>query len=132
MVQPGDHELLCAACCVAGVDGEVHKNERRLLQILATKVGVSSEALDVMIEQARTDPTYYKHQLEVLKTDPVKAMNILTTTAIADHVLLTEERIILRHLGEKMGLQNAYIDRVLDAAEKAAEQQRRQRDQKDG
>ncbi len=119
-----DAQLLLAACCVAGSDGVIHKNEKRLLQYLAGKVGVDNGALETMFEKAKSDPTFYKSQLEMVRADPIKTLDILVSTAIADGKLPIEQRLAVRHLAQTMGIDEAYVDGVITAAQKAVDEKK--------
>ncbi len=116
-------EVLRAACCVAGADGEVTDAERRLLQQLADEVGVGAASLAAMIERATTDEKYYADQFRVLKSDPEQTLQLLFQVAIADRRLSRDECLCLKRLARRLELPDEQFDRWLAATVEAARQQ---------
>lgn len=111
-------EVLRAACCVAGIDGEVCDHEHPLLQRLADAAGVGSVSLNAMIDRAKSDPSFFEQQFEIFKTDPEDTMKMLFRIAIADGVLARSERVVLQHFATKLGMTEDRYDELLAAAEK--------------
>lgn len=110
-------EVLRAACCIAGIDGNVEPAERKLIEKLAHDVGVGRMSLDAMLEQARTDCSFFEEQFEVLKADPDQAMITLCGVAIADGQLSSEERILLQHFAGRLGMPEATFGKLMARAE---------------
>lgn len=110
-------EVLRAACCIAGLDKEIHENELKLLRKLAFGVGVGEVSLNAMIRRAREDQNFYQEQFEYLHADPEQAMTTLFGLAVADGQLTLEERVILRHFAERLKLDEAQFEKLLAAAE---------------
>ena len=115
-----DVEILRAACCIAGLDGEICDRERPLLDRLAEKAGVGSASFQAMIDRAESDQSFYEEQFHVVKMDAEETMKILFAVAVADGVLLRAERIILQHFADKLGLPEHRFDELLLAAERHA------------
>lgn len=116
----GKVETLRAACCVAGLDREVSEKERPLLEKLAEQVGVGRASLNAMIERARSDPNFYEEQFRIARADPDTAMKTLLLVAAADHAITLEERVILQHFAQKLGVSDERFTKLLDAAHKRA------------
>jgi len=111
-------EVLRAACCVAGIDGNVCDPEHPMLERLAQEAGVGGASLAAMINRAREDHSFFEKQFEIFKTDPDRTMKTLVHVAIADGVLDQAERVILCHFAEKLGLPGDRLDALFAAAEK--------------
>ncbi len=77
-------EILRAACCVAGIDGDTTDRERRLLTHLADQIGVGQASLQAMIDRAERDKSFCDEQFLLLKTRPDKTLGILLKVALAD------------------------------------------------
>lgn len=115
-------EVLRAACCVAGLDGKVCEREHPLLQKMATEAGVGEASLRTMIDNAETDRSYYQRQFRLLKVDPDETMQVLFQVALADGRLTQEERVILRHFAETLGMETPRFEELLADAEAAADE----------
>jgi tellurite resistance protein len=113
-------EVLRAACCVAGIDGEVCQREHPLLARIAEAAGVGSASLDAMIDRASSDASFFEDQFDIFKTDPEETMKTLFRIAIADGVLARSERIVLQHFSKKLGMAEDRYESLLNAAEKHA------------
>jgi len=116
-------EILRAACCIAGVDGEVCDQEHPLLVRLAREAGVGAASLSAMIERAREDRSFFEKQFDVFKTDPDETMKILFRVAVADGVLTQAERVVLGHFAQKLGQPEERFEALLAAAERHARPQ---------
>ena len=97
-------EVLRAACCVAGIDGEVTDEERKIIDMLAQDVGVGLASVEAMIERGRTDQGFYKEQFRVLKADPKDTMQLLFSLAISDGRLGKREKAVLWRLAKRLGV----------------------------
>lgn len=95
-------EVLRAACCIAGADGNVDENELVLLKRLAAGVGVGFASLNAMVSRAEVEKDFYKKQFEVLKTDAMATMQTLVEVAGADDKLIAEEIEMLRHFAKRL------------------------------
>lgn len=111
-------EVLRAACCVAGLDRNVDEHERAVLERLARKIGVGGSSLTAMIKRAETDQGFFQEQFRFLKADPDFAMNVLFEVAIADGKLDMEQRVVLHHFAQVLGMSDEHFDELLNAAEK--------------
>ncbi len=113
-------EVLRAACCVAGIDGNVCDAEHPLLVRLANEAGVGGASLQAMINRASSDPTFFEKQFDIFKTDPEETLKALFQVAIADGRITQAERVLLHHFAEKLGMPEGQFERLLAAAEKHA------------
>jgi tellurite resistance protein len=109
-------EVLRAACCVAGVDGHTSPAEQRILNRLASEVGVGTASLSAMIEQAETDKAFYTEQFRVLKSDPKDTMQLLFRVAVVDAKLRKEEAAVLKRLAQRLGVPPERFDQWLKQA----------------
>ena len=107
-------EVLRAACCVAGADGNVDEGERKLIQQLADKVGGGKASLEAMILRAETEPDFYKSQFLVLKTDPSSTIKIMLEIATDDRELDANELKMLKHFAERLGLSEEGFKKVAE------------------
>lgn len=97
-------EVLRAACCVAGADGETSEEELRLLNRLADESGVGDASLKAMLERATTDCKFCDEQFKILKTDPEETMAILLEIAISDGALGEKEKDSLRQFAIRLAV----------------------------
>ena len=109
-------EVLRAACCVAGIDGEAAEAELRILQMLADQVGVGEASLTAMIERAQRDPEFYKEQFRVLKAEPKETMRLLFGVALADGQLKDNELSVLQKLANRLEISQESFDHWLAQA----------------
>lgn len=109
-----DLELLRAACCIAGLDGEVGEEERAAIEILQERAGVGAASLAAMLDIARTDSEFYEEQFDMLLSDPEHAIKTLWKVAAVDGRVSTDERVILRYFGRKLGLDDARVEEIID------------------
>lgn len=114
-------EILRAACCVAGIDGEVTENELVMINKLAAKAGVGRASLEAMIERGKADPEFYKEQFRVLKDQPKKSMVAIFKVATADKSLSADEINILRKFAEKLGISSESFDAVVEKVSQRSE-----------
>jgi tellurite resistance protein len=115
-------EVLRAACCVAGIDGETTDRERALLQKLAGQIGVGQASLQAMIDRAEGDKKFYEEQFRQLKTKPDTTMRVLLTVGLADGDLPEDECSVLRAFAIRLGLSEEKFERVLRQAREHVEQ----------
>ncbi|MEX2671624.1 MAG: hypothetical protein WD294_05885 [Phycisphaeraceae bacterium] len=111
-------ELLRAACCVAGLDRAVDEKERVLLEALAEEAGVGRASLEAMINRAESDSNFYHEMFETLHRDPEGAMKAMFAVAVANDDITLEQRVILQHFADKLGVSRERCDELLHAAEK--------------
>ena len=95
-------DVLRAACCVAGCDGDITDTERNLIQKLAGDVGVGRASVEAMIDRGLRDPEFHQEQFRVLKSDPKVAMAALLEVAMADGSIGDGETRVLKSLSEKL------------------------------
>ena len=92
------------------------------LQELADQAGVGSASLTAMMERALSDPDFYEQQFGILKTDPDATIKALFGVACADRQLLPDERIVIRHFADQLGMSEEHFDTLLEAAQKRADE----------
>ena len=107
-------EVLRAACCVAGIDGEITAGELLMINQLAEQAGVGKASLEAMIARGETDPEFYKEQFRVLKDNPRKAMVSILKVATADHSLAKDEIEVMRKFAEKLGISSESFDAAIE------------------
>ena len=95
-------DVLRAACCVAGIEGNIKDSEFRIIDRLADEVGVGKASLDAMIDRGKRDPEFHREQFKVLKADPQESMAILLEVALADGAITDRETSVLRALSEHL------------------------------
>ncbi|MAR12348.1 MAG: hypothetical protein CL681_20555 [Blastopirellula sp.] len=103
-------EVLRAACCIAGSDGEVTSEEQAVLQQLASEVGVGKASLDAMTARAVGDPEFHKEQFRVLKANPAETLGVLLRVAVADHGLGQRECQVLKRLALQLEVPEEQFD----------------------
>ncbi len=108
-------DILRAACCVAGIDGEANEAQTAVLERLAKEVGVGKASLSAMIERAETDQTFHEEQFKVLKFEPKVTMATLLEVALADGELSEPEINVLRILGGRVGMADQTFDELVVA-----------------
>jgi len=109
-------EILRAACCVAGADGEATKDELRLLMQLADQIGVGQASLQAMVDRSLKDREFWEEQFLLLKTKPEETLKILLKIAMSDRELQDAECTMLREFAKRLGLASDRFDRVLQQA----------------
>ncbi len=110
-------ELLRAACCIAGLDGDVDATEHPHLRKLADNAGVGAASLRAMVNRAVEDRDFYKEQFAIITMDAEESMKALFEVALADGVISTEQRVILHYFSDKLGMGAERFDEILKAAE---------------
>ena len=117
MAAMGKVEVLRAACCVAGVDGTVSDEERKVLAKLAGEIGVGQASLTAMIQRAESDKRFWNEQFRVLKTDPKDTMEILFRVACSDGKFRKYEMAVLKRLAERLEVPektfNGWVEQVI-------------------
>jgi len=106
-------EILRAACCIAGLDGQVCESEERLLRELKERAGVGEASYQAMLERARTDDGYHEDVLGTLRAEPDAVVRLLVEVAKADGEISLNERAIIRHLAERIGIGADMIESLL-------------------
>ncbi|MDH3718429.1 MAG: TerB family tellurite resistance protein [Planctomycetota bacterium] len=117
-------EILRAACCVAGIDGDTTDRERSMLTKLANQIGVGEASLQAMIDRAESDSSFCDEQFILLKTKPDNTMKILLQVALADHELTDNECGVLQQFAERLGLAADRFQRVLEQTKKDLDSRR--------
>lgn len=113
-------EVLRAACCIAGADGESTEQERELLNRLAKETGVGLASLEAMVSRACSDKNFCQEQFRVLRAEPQEAMAILLDVAMADGVVDDNEAAILKLFAEKLSVPADIFQALLDKAKELA------------
>ncbi len=106
-------EILRAACCVAGIDGETSPNEKKLIDKLARGVGCGTASVEAMVARAKRDPNFYQQQFKVLKEDPKETLVELIQVAMADGVVSEVERDVLKKIAANLNLSEDVFDQLM-------------------
>ena len=106
-------DVLRAACCVAGIDGQPNNAERVVIDKLAGEAGVGQASLNAMIDRGATDPEFHREQFCILKAQPQKTMAALLEVAMADGHLSENETNVLRALSEKLSVPTNVFEQLL-------------------
>ena len=106
-------EILRAACCVAGANGESSDAERQMLDRLARDAGVGLASLEAMISRACSDQNFCNEQFRVLKADPKDAVAALLEVAMADGTIEDSEAEILKVLAGRLDVGDQVFDALL-------------------
>jgi len=114
-------EVLRAACCVAGLDSHINADERAFIDKLAVGAGVGPASLAAMLDRASEDQEFYQEQFGYLSADPDSAIKTLFLVAMADHELTVDERVILQHFADVLGMTQDRFDKILRSAERQME-----------
>lgn len=108
-----DVELLRAACCIAGADGEISARERETLENMAERVGVGTASLRAMMDLAKTDKRFHSDQLEMVHSDPERSFETLYRVARLEREVPAEERELLVRFGRKLGLRSEGMNEII-------------------
>ena len=111
-------EILRAACCIAGLDQEITEDEEKMILRIAEYAGVGSASVQAMKNRAIEDPNFFEELFENLKTDADNTMKILFSVACADKELQTDERVVLYHFAQRLGLSDERFNKLMAAAVK--------------
>ncbi len=118
-------DLLRAACCVAGADGDTSDAERRALQTLADRAGIGTASLQAMIDLAESDDKFLDSQFRVAVEKPQETLKVLFKVAIIDGRLGRDEAIVLKRLAKLVSVESeqfdAWLKLSIDKAKKKAE-----------
>ncbi|MCZ6836368.1 MAG: hypothetical protein O7G85_11395 [Planctomycetota bacterium] len=114
-----DLEILKAACCVAGLDGDISDREKQTLQVLAKRAGVGKASFEAMIEVAVEDEDYFKKQLDLLRGDTDRTIKTLFQIAVTDRKLGANERIVMQYFADKLEMPPERFEKILAAAERS-------------
>ena len=97
-------DLLRAACCVAGVDGDASDAEMKVIDKLVRETGVGKASLQAMIDRSIKDHDFYKEQFRILKANPGESITYLLQVAMADGKLTDGEIHILEKLSQSLNI----------------------------
>lgn len=111
-------DVLRAACCVAGIDGQPNENEIKVINKLAAEVGVGRASLEAMIERGATDPNFHEEQFRVLNADPQATMAALLEVAMADGSVSDEETRVLRALSSRLSVTEEVFNELISNVSK--------------
>ncbi len=106
-------DLLRAACCVAGIDGETSPKEQMLIDKLASNVGCGTASVTAMVARSKEDPQFYQDQFKVLKEDPQQVMAVLLEVAMADGELQESEKEVLVGLANNLKVPTEIVDKLI-------------------
>ena len=106
-------EVLRAACCIAGADGEVSQQESAILQQLADQAGVGDASLQAMVDRATSDRNFCDEQFRILKTDARETTTILLQTAVSDGKIGETEAESLKLFAKRLGVTQEIFDELI-------------------
>lgn len=112
-----DVDLLKAAACIAGLDGEITPHEAKALRHLAERAGVREDHLETLMEKARVDDDLLNEQLSVVRADPDTTIAVLYQVAAIDGVVSGDERAVVEQFGVILGLSRKRIDKIFEVVE---------------
>ena len=113
-------EILRAAVCVVGVDGQVGPEEKVLIEKLAGAIGVGLASREAMIDRAKSDQDFWQEMFGVLKTSPVDTMLILFQAALADGEVSESESSVLQRFAERLGISEEEFVGLEDTARRTS------------
>ena len=113
-----DLEVLKAACCIAGMDEDVGFQERKVMQMLASRAGVTPSSFDTMMDQALGDDDFFEGQLNLLQSNLDDAIRLLLRVAVVEGKLDPGEREVLLHFSEQLGMTSEHFGQILTATER--------------
>lgn len=109
-------DILRAAVCVAGLDGEISEDELVLLRKIKEVAGVGEASFKAMMDMAVEErTTHYQKQLDFLSADPEKVTRILLEIARADGDFDQNERVVLHHFAMKIGVSEERYAEIVEA-----------------
>ena len=111
-------DILRAACCVAGSDGQLADQEIKLVKKLAKEVGVGQASLQAMVDRSMVDENFHKEQFKILKEDPQKCLATVLEVAMADGVLTDVEQAVLRGLADNLQVPTEVFDQLMSNVNK--------------
>lgn len=118
MPKTAEQAILKAACCVAGVDDEVHHLEAPILKKLAKRCDVTLKTLTGWLDQARSNTVFYNEQFAIVRAKPDEAVKIMFLVAMADGFITEDEKSVIRHLARKLGMDDLRFRKIHRAATK--------------
>jgi len=107
-------EVLRAACCVAGADGNIDADELRIVRQLAADVGVGEASLDAMMTRAENDPEFCQVQFRFLKESPAECLEIMMQVAAASGEIKAPEKKTLQVLARNLEFEDNEFEALLD------------------
>lgn len=110
-------EILRAAVCIAGVDGEVDEQELKLIEKLSKEIGVGRASREAMIDRAIKDPDFHKQMFRVLKTETDQTMLTMFHAAMVDGKLDDSEIKVLKHFAEKLDVSDETFEKLVAKAQ---------------
>lgn len=111
-------DILRAACCVAGIDGDISDAERTVIQKLASEVGVGKASMEAMISRGLSDKKFHEEQFRVLKSEPQQSMAALLEVAMADGGISDGETQVLKSLSQKLDISPEVFQQLIINVEK--------------
>lgn len=114
-----DVEVLRAACCIAGIDGDVSQKQREALNAIARRVGVGEASLRAMLDRALADKAFYKEQFDYVQKDPEAVLVTLWKVAAIDGKVAAEEKALLLKFAEKLKVSESRLEELIDGIKAA-------------
>ena len=116
-----DVTILRAACCIAGLDGDIDPREMQALTLLVKRAGVGRDSFETMIEMATENDDYFAQQLDYLMGDVDETIRTLFRIAVVDGNLGEKERVVMRYFADKLEISEPRFEQILATAEREAQ-----------
>jgi len=75
-------------------------------------------SLNAMVERARTDRYFFEEQFDALTADADETIKTLFHVALVDGDLESQERIVIQHFADKLGMSSDRFEQLLQSAER--------------
>jgi tellurite resistance protein len=107
-------DLLKAAACIAGVDGEITEGEAEVLSALAERAGVRQDHLQTLVEKARVDDDLLNEQMSVVRADPDTTIAVLCQVAAVDGIVSGDEKVVIEQFGVVLGVSKERMAQIFE------------------
>ena len=113
-----NEDIIRSVVCLLAGDGEINQQEMRVLQNLRKQLGVTSEALNTIFEEARKGKGHVNIPEEAAERK--RLFEFLVQASVADGRLASEERKMLNLIAAKMEISGMDVENSLSQALKRA------------
>ena len=113
-----NEDIIRSVVCLLAGDGEISQQEMHFLQNLHKQLGVTSEVLNTVFEEARKG----KGRVSIPEdaTERKRLFEFLVQAVVADGRLVSEERKMLNLIAAKMEISGMDVENSLSGALKRA------------
>jgi tellurite resistance protein len=127
-VELAEHqELLRAAIALSLVDGRISSGEKGFFVRLAERIGVSTQALNALVELAESNPAEREKLFEQSHRNPKLALELLVALARLDGEITHDEREWLVDISTSLDVGPLAFSQVYRSGIARADQMRRQK-----